>query len=424
MGMMVSDTMLVGRYSTTDLAAVAVGNGIYISVVIALVGILSAISPTVAHLYGARRIDEIGPQFQQGIWLALALSLPGMLLLLFPGPVLALTALTPEIEIKIRHYLLALALTLPLLTMYRAFFSFNQALGKPRPMMVISVLAAGLHVPLSYALIHGLGPLPEMGAVGCAVSNSVVGVFSFSCGLLYLKTNSDYRPYRLFAHWRAPNYAALANLLRLGAPIGFSTFVEITGFTLIALFVARLGPEVVAGHRVVANMHGLMFMMPLSLATATLVLVGHAAGADDWRRARATAFAGIVISTVLAIAFALSLWFGRHAVVAAYTPDPAVQTIALGLIGYSALFLPFDAAHTLTSFSLRGFKVSFAPMLVHVGSFWGIGLAGGWWLAFHGIGGIAPMGAAGFWLMSIVATLIAFALVLWLLQRVTRTHLS
>ena len=86
MGMMVSDTMQVARYATADLAAVAVGSGIYISVIMALVGILSALSPTIAHLYGARRNDEIGAQFQQGIWLALFLSVAGTLALLFPDP--------------------------------------------------------------------------------------------------------------------------------------------------------------------------------------------------------------------------------------------------------------------------------------------------------------------------------------------------
>ena len=102
-----------------------------------------------------------------------------------------------------------------------------------------------------------------------------------------------------------------------------------------------------------------------------------------------------------------------------------MQTIALGLIGYSAIFLVFDAAHTLASFSLRGFKVSFVPMLIHVASFWGVGLAGGWWLAFKGAGTWpAPMGAAGFWLMALLATVVALGLVGWLLVSVTREHID
>lgn len=425
MGMMVSDTMQVARYATADLAAVAVGSGIYISVVMALVGILAALSPTIAHLYGARRNDEIGPQFQQGVWLALFLSLPGTLILLTPDPLLALSNLAPPVEAKARSYLLMLAFAVPPVMLYRAFYAFNQAIGRPRPMMVIALAGTAIHVPLSYALIHGAGPFPELGALGCGISNFVVALLGCTAGAVWLSASAIYKPYHLFAHWHRPQRAALGALLRLGAPMGFSTFVEITSFTLIALFVARLGAEVVAGHRVIANLHALMFMMPLSLATATLVLVGHAAGAQDWLRARATAIIGIAVAGGLALLFGISVWLARDTIVAAYSPDPAVQAVALGLIGYSAVFLFFDATHTLASFSLRGFKVSFAPMFIHVVSFWGVGLAGGWWLAFEGIGAwLAPMGAAGFWLMALLATVVALALVGMLLARVTREHIE
>ena len=425
MGMMVSDTMQVARYATADLAAVAVGSGIYISVIMALVGILSALSPTIAHLYGARRNDEIGAQFQQGIWLALFLSVAGTLALLFPDPLLALSRLEPPVEAKVRSYLLMLAFAAPPVMLYRAFAAFNQAIGRPRPMMVIALAGTAIHVPLSYALIHGAGPFPELGALGCGISNFVVALLACVAGALWLSTGAVYRPFRLFADWQRPHRAALGGLLRLGAPMGFSGFVETTSFTLIAVFVARLGAEVVAGHRVIANLHALMFMMPLSLGIATLVLVGHSAGARDWSRARATALTGMAVASALAVLFGLAVWFGRETIVATYSPDPAVQTIALGLIGYSAAFLVFDAAHTLASFSLRGFKVSFIPMLIHVVSFWGVGLAGGWWLAFRGIGTwLAPMGAAGFWLMALLATALALALVGWLLVRVTRRHIE
>jgi len=419
MGMMVSDTMLVARYSTVDLAAVAVGSGIYVSITFSLAGVLSALAPTIAHLYGARRLDDIAPEFHQGVWLALLLAIPGVLLLCMPDPLLSLTRLAPEVEARTRAYLLVLAFGVPAAMVYRAVFMFNQAIGRPRPMMVISLIGTTLHVPLSWALIHGAGPFPELGAIGCAVSNVVVYATGCALGLAWISRATPYVPFRLFANWQTPRLAPIRALVRLGAPMGFSNFVEITSFALIALFVGELGAAVVAGHRVVGNMHGLMFMMPLALGTATLVLVGQAAGAQDWSRARLSALTGVAIAGALAIAFGLAVWLARASIVSLYTPDPAVQTVALGLIGYSAVFLFFDATHTLASFSLRGYKVSFLPMLVHVVCFWGIGLSGGWWLCFRGLGTtVAPMGAAGFWAMSTLATVAALLLIGGLLLKV------
>ncbi len=307
MGMMVSDTMLVARYSTVDLAAVAVGSGIYVSITFSLAGVLSALAPTIAHLYGARRLDDIAPEFHQGVWLALLLAIPGVLLLCMPDPLLSLTRLAPEVEARTRAYLLVLAFGVPAAMVYRAVFMFNQAIGRPRPMMVISLIGTTLHVPLSWALIHGAGPFPELGAIGCAVSNVVVYATGCALGLAWISRATPYVPFRLFANWQTPRLAPIRALVRLGAPMGFSNFVEITSFALIALFVGELGAAVVAGHRVVGNMHGLMFMMPLALGTATLVLVGQAAGAQDWSRARLSALTGVAIAGALAIAFGLTL---------------------------------------------------------------------------------------------------------------------
>ena len=58
-GMMVVDTAVLGHVSSLDLAAVAIGGGMHVSGGFALVGILQAGAPVVAHLPGAKR-DETG----------------------------------------------------------------------------------------------------------------------------------------------------------------------------------------------------------------------------------------------------------------------------------------------------------------------------------------------------------------------------
>ena len=138
MGMMVIDTTLLGHYSTSDLAAVAVGGGIYASITFALAGILNAVAPVVAQLKGAGRDAEIAATLQQGFWLALLLAVPGILLLRHPDALLALSDIEPAVEAKVRDYLRMLAWGVPAALCYRAFYAFCNALGQPRPLMRIS----------------------------------------------------------------------------------------------------------------------------------------------------------------------------------------------------------------------------------------------------------------------------------------------
>ena len=419
MGMMVIDTALLGHYGTEDLAAVAVGGGIYISVVFALVGVLQAIGPTVAHLRGARRDGEIAGSLQQAFWLALLLAIPGVLFLLNPDPLFALSTIEPGVEAKARGYLSMLAWGMPASLLYRTFYSFCNALGRPRPLMLFSLCGTLLHGVLAWSLVSGAWGGAALGVLGCGISNASVGWFTLCCAAAYLAFSPALRPYQLLAHWQRPQIRPLRELLRLGLPMGFSSLVEISSFTLIALFVAQLGATVVAGHRIVANLAALCYMLPLALSIATLAQVGQAAGARDWPRAKASIGAGLLLAGGLSSALGLALWLIARPLIAAYSNDPAVHAVALSLIGYVAVYQVFDALQTVAAFALRGYKITFAPMFVHLVCFWGIGLSGGWWLAFRAA---QPIGVAGFWIASLLSLVLAAALLGALLWQAVRAR--
>lgn len=421
MTQMVSDTVLSGRYGTMDLAAVAVGSGIYISIVMLLVGILQAVSPTVAHHVGAARHQEIGPTLQQGFWLALLLSIPGVVSLTQPDWLLQLSEMSPEVEALTRDYLGNIAWGLPAVLLYRTFYAFTNALGHSRVLMVISLATTSVHIPLSWALVNGHLGMPPLGGTGCAVSSATVGWLALFCALFHMARSPIFSAYRLFSRWQAPHPRVLAELLRLGLPMGFSSFVEITAFTLIALLVAKLGASVVAGHRIVGNLGALIYMLPLALAIATLVLVGQAVGARDERGARHAARVGIILAASLSTAVATAIWLARDPIFAAYTNDPAVHQLGASLMIYIWLYQFFDAIQTVAAHALRGYKITFGPMLVHTLCFWGIGLAGGYGLAFYGLGTLlAPQGVAGFWQAAVLSNIAAALLFGAYLYRVAR----
>jgi len=413
-GMMVVDTAVLGHVSSVDLAAVAIGGGIHVSVVFALVGVLQAVAPVVAHLHGARRDSEVANVLQQGFWLAILLAVPGILFLTHPGGVLGLSSMDPAVEAKVRTYLGLLAWSLPASLFYRTFYAFCNALGKPRVLMGIGLLSLALHALLAWGLaLQGWFGEP-LGVAGCALSNVLIAWLACSSGALYLAFGPLGARYRPFANWSRPRWATWRELLRLGVPMGLSNLVEITSFTLISLFVASLGATVVAGHRIVANLSALIYMLPLSLAIATMAALGQAVGARDRARERLTVRAGLVLAAGASSLVGLLLWLTAGPVVAAYTDDPAVRLVAVGLVGYVALYQFFDALQTVAGHCLRAYRVTFVPMLVQIVCFWGVGLLGGGWLCYRWS---PPLGVAGFWLASVLSLIGAAALLLPLLRK-------
>jgi multidrug resistance protein, MATE family len=406
------DTLLVARYAALDLAALAVGSAAYITVFIGFMGVVVAAGPIVGQFFGASKLHEAGHQLHQAVWVALGLSVVGSALLAFPWPFLAISQATPEVEAKVRQYLAALAFALPAALLFAAYRGFNNAVSRPKAVMVIQVAGLGLKLPLSAALVFGVPHLhiPELGVMGCGIATAIVMWLQVIAGLCVLKRDRFYAPFALGgAKLRPPDRRAIGAQLRLGVPMGASILIEVTGFAFMAIFIVRLGATPVAGHQLAANLVSVLFMLPLALGNATGTLVAQRIGARDLRAARRIGWHGLQIGVALAAMVGALVYALRHGVLRLYTDDAAIIAAALPLLAWVALFHTADAAQCVASFVLRAYRIATLPMIIFAVSLWGVGLGGGYVLAFDLTGRTpsALLGARGFWTASTAGLVLA-----------------
>jgi MATE family multidrug resistance protein len=415
------DTVMAGRYSTVDLAGIGVGASIYMSIFVAVMGVLLALGPTVSQLYGAGRHAEVGEEVRQSIWLSVALTVICLAALHYPQPFLALTQLQPEVEERTRGYLDAVAWGVPGMLAFRVFYGFSTAVSRPRVMMVLNLAGLALKVPLNWVFMYGAFGLPEMGGVGCGVANAVIAWLTAIAAWYWCYVDSSYRRYDVFSRWSWPNAKRILHLVSLGLPIGATFFVDVTGFTFMALFIARLGPVNSAAHQIAANFAAILYMLPLALGNAASVLVGHAIGARDFKAARATGIAGVGISFACACVIALALALATRSVASLYSEDPEVVNLASMLLVFVAGYHLFDSVQAVAVNVLRGYKRAIVPMAIYAIALWGVGLGGGYWLGLRGVPGfgIEPMGARGFWTAAIASLLLAASAVGFYFLRVS-----
>lgn len=396
------DTLLVARSSPEDLAALSVGASIYVTVFIGMMGVVLAIGPIVGQLFGAGDRVQAGRQLHQAVWIALGLSALGALLLLFPAPFLALAQAPADVEARLRGYLTALAVALPAALLMQAYRGFNTAISRPKAVMVLQVAALVAKIPLSALLVFGWPAvgLPALGVLGCGIATAVVMWLQAGVALAVLRRDRFYAPFQLRGRGlHPPDRRAIRQQLKLGVPMGLSILVEVTGFSFMAVFIARLGVTAAAGHQIAANLAALLFMMPLALSSATMTLVAQRVGARDPADARRLGWHGLQFGLLLALAMAVLLWAGRQAVAGVYTGDAPVLAVAVPLLVWVAAFHVADAVQAMAAFVLRAYRIATLPMLIYAGALWGIGLGGGWWLVFEGWAGApaAWRGPEGYW---------------------------
>ncbi|MFO1293176.1 MAG: MATE family efflux transporter [Rubrivivax sp.] len=425
------DTVLLGRYAALDLAALAIGAAAYMTVFIGFMGVVLAITPIVGQLYGARQHEAAGRQMHQAVWIALALSLAGSLLLAFPQPFLALAHSAPEVEARARGYLLALAFSLPASLLFTVYRGFNIAVSRPKAVMVLQLGGLAFKAPLSAFFVFGLPALggPAMGVVGCGIATGIAMWAQCLLAWRLVRRDAFYAPFALAGRGlHAPDRRALGTQLRLGIPMGATIVVEITGMTFMALFIARLGATAVAGHQIAFNLAALLFMVPLAIGNATMTLVAQAIGARATAAAERLGWHGLALALALASALAALVYAGGEAIVGLYTGDAAVAAAALSFVAWLALFHVADAVQTVAAFVLRAWRIATVPLVIYAVAIWGVGLGGGWWLAFVA-GPEWPSwlrGAPGFWIAS-AGSLVLTALALsgflaWVLRRPRRAQ--
>lgn len=419
----VIDTMMTARSSSSDLAALGLGASVYISIFVGLSGVLQALPPTIGQLFGARKFDAIGFEVRQGVWLALFLSIIGTIALCFPQPLLGIAQASPELNEKVISYLQILALALPATLGFRVYASLNFATSRPRMVMAIQLSALLLKFPLNALFVFGGLGLPAFGTPGCAMATTVTAWIALLAGWLILRRGAHYKTFHLFGHglgW--PVWSAQKAFLRLGVPMGMSYLIEVSAFALMALFIARLGSNALAGHQITANFATVLYMLPLSIASATGTLVAQEIGAGRLESARHTGMAGIRLGTIMAVTLGALIWLGREQIIGLYTPDANVLASALPLFFYIGFYQLFDAIQVGTAFVLRAYKVALVPTIMYAVALWGVGLGGGYLLGFDVLGGTPLMlqGAAGFWLGNSISLAVVGMALVWYLRHVQR----
>ncbi len=399
-------TAVIGRLGTAELAAAAYANAAYYLVFIMLTGVMLSVAPRVAQAHGAGQPEGVARALHGGLRLALlltAVALPLMWGVAALLPHVAPAGIRADLAADfLRVYSLGMLPTLAF-TALRGSFE-----GTGRPRVVTGIAFGGLlwAALLSPSLAFGWGPLPRWGLLGAAAASaSAAWVMALALWPLALRHVGR-------ADLRGTGREVRA-LFGLGWPIGLTLGAEGGMFTVTTLLMARFGPDVLAAHNVTLQAITAIFMIPLGIASATGVRVGHAAGAGHWAGARRAGLLGLGLATAVMLGFAALELLAPRVVLGVFVNvrDPQnAQLLATAtlFLSIAALFQTVDGLQVTSNGALRGLQDTRVPLYVSLVAYWVVGLGLGSLLAF-GLG----VGARGLWFGLTAGLIFAAAALVW-----------
>jgi len=305
-------------------------------------------------------------------------SLPMMAVLWFAGPILLALHQDPVLAEGAGKFVGMLSFGLPFSLGYMVLRNFTTALGKPRAGLWVMGLTIAFNALAGYTLIFGHFGAPRLGIVGSGIATASSAAFSFVAMLAIIGATPSLRAYRMFRRFHKPVTVKLAEVFRLGLPIGLSMIFEAMLFNSMTLVMGTFGATSLAAHQIAINIASITFMVPLGVGMASTVRVGLATGAGDKRgaqRAGLTAMAmGVGFISICGVILALfggqlaSLYLAGRA-----RSDLQVIAMAALFLKVAAAFQVFDALQVVAGQSLRGLKDARVPMLIAAGCYWLVG---------------------------------------------------
>lgn len=370
MGMAFFDASMSGQAGKVELAGAAIGSNIWAPLHTGFAGILMAATPLSANYLGAGDKEKISRVIRQGLLLGVLFGLLVLLSGLVGLPlVLEQMGLEPQVYRVAQGYLIGVALGVIPFFLTTPLRSLVDTLGYTNLSMKLFLLALPINAFLNYIFIFGKLGLPRLGGIGAGVAT---GLTYWLMLVLFVYVVSRVEPFRDFRAWgfSPPDKQLLREYMKIGIPMGFSIFLEVAIFCVVAFFMAKYGTQVIAAHQAAMNFSCLIYMIPLSFSMALTIMVGVAHGAGDEAEGQRLSVLGLELSVLVAAFYLLFELVFRRQLSAVYSTEPEVCRLIEQFILYAMVWQLGDTIGAPCQGVLRGYKDVNATFWSNVMAFW------------------------------------------------------
>jgi len=398
----VFDSMMVGHYSTVDLAAVSFSNAIFFTAMVFAMGAIMGLTPLIGPVFVQGKSLQVTSYLQNGIVFTILLSVLMTILLALVIPVLDYFGQEQVvIEASKPYYIMLVISILPFLFFF-LFKQFLEGLGNTLWAMIITMATNLLNIGLNWVLIFGHLGFHPMGATGAGIATLVSRLLMPIAFVLLIRFKKEWRQYFLLMSKRLFRIKEIVTIAKVGIPIGGQSVLEAFIFTTSFILVGWINKESLAAHQIANQIADLTFMLATGIGAATTIRISHQLGMKNVVGVKMASTASIHLCLLMnTIGMLLMVGF-RHMIPLAFTKDPAVITIAEQLILFAAAFQYADGMQTVGAAMLRGLTDVRISTLIAFISYICVALPIGYVCMFS-----LHMGASGIWVGFVVGLFLA-----------------
>src|SRR5690606_38000320 len=338
------NTILTGRFNSSDLAGVAIGSSIWNPIFTGISAILLAVSPIAAQRFGQKKGNEVATVVSSGIYVSFIIGFVVILAgVAFLNPLLTMMNLPENVHQTAHDYLVGLSFGIIPLFVFNVLRSFIYALGITRVVMFILLVSVPINLLLNYVLIFGAWGFPSFGGGGAGLATSITYWIIVGITAFIIMTKEPFTSYKVFVGLRGFTIKESKELLKIGIPMGLSTFFETSMFAVVTILISKFSVTTVAAYQSALNIVSFLYMYPVGCSMALGVLIGSEGRGERYLDAKIYSLLGIALSMLIALVTGLLVILFRFEVAGLYSTETAVITLTAQFLIYALFFQVSDA---------------------------------------------------------------------------------
>lgn len=390
-----NDTVMLGWLGVTELAASSFANTITYLPMMLGIGMSMAVSIRVSQARGAEDPAAARAALRHGLYITLALGILTLGFAFALLPFLGIFQQDPKVVAIMPNFFLLISASMIPAMASMAVKNHADAMNRPWPMFWISIGGVFLDIFGNWVLIFGNLGAPRMGLEGAALSTLIARFIVLAAMIWWSVRDENIREWVPKRWLRAPDWAAVKDLLRTGFPASMQLLAEVSAFVMATFIIGNMGAAALASHQVAIMCAATIFMVPLGISMALTVRIGEAYGAKRFGVMRTIVVSswamGLAFTVLSASAF---VFLNREIAGMIIKGEGAAEVLemASALLIVAAAFQFCDALQIISAGGLRGLDDVHTPAWIAFWAYWVVSIPLGWVLA-HPLG----LGVTGMW---------------------------
>ena len=388
--MQFTNRVFLAHYSPDALAACVPAGILSFAFLCFFMGTATYTNAFVSQYYGKGKTASVSVAVWQGVWLSVISGL--ILLTLTPAGIYIIehSGHAASVRALERPYFIILTTFAGFPVLNTALAAFFIGRGKTKVPMAVNIAGNALCLLLSWLLIFGVGPLPELGIKGAgfaAVAGQALMTVIYLRLIFSAYNRRRYRTARLIGVHRS----MFMRLIKYGVPNGVGFFLDVASFGAFIFIIGGMDKISLAASNIIASINMLAFMPVIGLGLAALTLVGKYIGMKKPDIAVRVTYNAAKLAGVYALGLGvlfvtvpglfINIFGSGHS--AEYAE---ILARSLPLMKVLAVFIFFDAVAIIFADALRGAGDTLFQMVGASAAAWLLFVPGVWFIV-HREGG-------------------------------------